>query len=40
MKTGNSKQIPKARRNFKKRDKYSLNENIGLRTSVEKLTKN
>ena len=39
MKTGISKQRPKARRNFSVRLRYSLKEIIGLRKSVEKLTK-
>ncbi len=39
MKTGISKQRPKARRNLSVRLRYSLKEIIGLRKSVEKLTK-
>ena len=39
MKTGISKQRPKARRNLSVRLRYSRKEIIGLRKSVEKLTK-
>jgi hypothetical protein len=39
MKTGISKQSPKASRNLRVRLRYSRKEIIGLRKSVEKLTK-
>jgi len=40
IKTGSWKETPKPRRNFRVRDKYSLKDNIGLRKSVLKDTKN